>query len=219
MKRTILNCLMLAGLCSACSSVGPDKEEELIIITDKGLDIDDDKKYQSPDDTPGTQPGAEEPPQDPPLETPKDIPVTGEEETDPLYIEDDCQDTVLFAGAKEIETPIVVKQGGRLQMLEDRVMHDEATFTIHQGGYMSVDAYIQNVELTVEAGGTLNIGSSGAILLKGRKYLHLEPGAIILCDGKGMTNEGLRISTKLDDELSSRTEKLDSLEIQSMISY
>ena len=49
--------LALASICFSCSYIGPDREDDLIIITDKGPDLDDDKTHMTPDEKSPTTPG------------------------------------------------------------------------------------------------------------------------------------------------------------------
>lgn len=222
--KHIIGCLMLAGACLSCSS---DKEDDVLIITDKGPDIDDDKTLQTPGEQKPVKPGDIGDPSISPdtIQTPfpsDTIPdIGGEDEPTPpalntLYITDFQTDTVLFAGDSEtINSHIIIKENGSLNVHKDHTMHNDATITIESGGYMSVGGCLKQVDLTIKPGGTLNIWSfSGAIFLKSKESLHIEPKAIIKCNGQGMYNDGLTIYFPSTDPLSPAIEKLDSTDVQ-----
>lgn len=206
---------MLAGACLSCSS---DKEDALIIITDKGQGIDDDKTLQTPGEQKPVKPSDIG---DTPI-NPDTIPdIGGEDEPLPpalntLYITDHQTDTTLFAGNSDtINSHIIIKANGSLEILKDHTMHNDATITIESGGYMSVYGCLKQVDLTIKPGGTLDIWSfSGAIFLKSKESLHIEPKAIIKCNGQGMYNDGLTIYFPSTDPLSPAIEKLDSTDVQ-----
>lgn len=255
--KHMLGWLVAATLLSGCSSISRDKEDDLIIITDKGLDIDDDKKFERPDDKPSkpVQPG------DSQLGgigdtviigdtvvpggtiIPGDTIVTGGEAGSmgqhvlaTRYIDDNQTDTALFEGNYgTIESHIVIRSGGILQIFGRHIMHQHATITIDQGGKLWVSGCLQHVELTIKEGGTLELNGEGCIVLASRGSLHLEPNSIIRCTGilypdndgngnigstgnDGITgNDGWNIYAPSADPISSEIEKLDSLEIQQMI--
>ena len=95
-------------------------------------------------------------------------------------------------------------------------MEDDATITIEDGGYLGINEQLKAAVITIKSGGILNIWETGSIILKSRESLHLEEGAIIQCDGKGMNNAGLHIIAPTDDPVSSTLEKIDSLYIESI---
>lgn len=233
--RHMLGWLMATTLFGGCSSIGPDREDDVIIITDKGLDIDDDKKFEKPTDNPSTpsQPGGSQ-------EEVKDTTVVDDnpktspkEDLPTLYIEtDDKVDTTLFEGNyATIESHIVIRSGGILQIIDNHTMHTDATITIEQGGKLWISGCLRQVDLTIKERGTLELEGEGAIILASRGSLHLEPNSIIKCtgilypdnDGNGNIgstgNDGWNIYAPAADPISSELEKLDSLEIQQMISY
>lgn len=223
----MLGCLLSAVLLFAgCSSFDSDQEDDVIIITDKGLDIDDDKKFEKPNDTPGmpSQPGdAKEEVKDT-ITTEEIQGSTPEEGMPTLYIDSYYEvDSTLFKEMGDpIESHIVIRSGGKLQILEEHTMHQDATITIEQGGHLEVyglSGCLRQVELTVKEGGIVEFLRSGSIWLKSREHLHLESGCIILCDGRPMNNEGLGFYISSTAPNSSGFEKLDSLEIQSKINY
>ena len=217
--KHIIGCLMLAGACLSCSS---DKEDDLIIITDKGQGIDDDKTLQTPGEQKPVKPGDIG---DTPI-NPDTIPNIGGED-DPLppalntlYITDHQTDTTLFAGnSGTINSHIIIKTDGFLDLCNNYTMHNDATITIESGGYLNVRGYLRQVDLTIKSRGTLDIYHNGAIFLISRENLHIEQGAIIKCNGKEMNNDDLHIYTHPIDPLSSAFEKLDSTYIQYLMIY
>lgn len=217
--KHIIGCLMLAGACLSCSS---DKEDALIIITDKGQGIDDDKTLQTPGEQKPVKPGDIG---DIPI-NPDTIPNIGGED-DPLppalntlYITDHQTDTTLFVGNSGIiNSHIIIKANGSLEILKDYTMHNDATITIESGGYMYVGGCLKQVDLTIKSRGTLDIYHNGAIFLISRENLHIERGAIIKCNGKEMNNDDLHIYTSPIDPTSSAFEKLDSTYIQNLMIY
>lgn len=220
MKATyIIGCLMLAGACLSCTT---EKEDDIINITDKGQDIDDDKTLQTPDDQKPIPPGNMG---DFPLF--KDtIPQTGGEtppvqtELTTLYIRDHQVDSTLFAeGCDTINSHIVVEAGGKLQMTKGHIMQDNTTITIESEGRLWVGACIKQVDLTIKSKGILDIGYFGAIYLVSREHLHLEQGAIIRCNGEYMHNEALQIYAPSADPASPAIEKIDSTEIGFLLGH
>lgn len=210
---------MLAGACLSCSS---DKEDALIIITDKGQGIDDDKTLQTPGEQKPVKPSDIG---DTPI-NPDTIPdIGGEDEPLPpalntLYITDHQTDTTLFAGNSDtINSHIIIKTDGFLDLCNNYTMHNDATITIESGGYLNVRGYLRQVDLTIKSRGTLDIYHNGAIFLISRENLHIEPKAIIKCNGKGMNNDDLHIYTSPIDPTSSAFEKLDSTYIQNLMIY
>ena len=210
---------MLAGACLSCSS---DKEDALIIITDKGQGIDDDKTLQTPGEQKPVKPGDIG---DIPI-NPDTIPNIGGEDAplppalNTLYITDHQTDTTLFAGNSDtINSHIIIKANGSLNVLKDHTMHNDATITIESGGYMYVGGCLRQVDLTIKSRGTLDIYHNGAIFLISRENLHIEPKAIIKCNGKGMNNDDLHIYTSPIDPTSSSFEKLDSTYIENLMIY
>ena len=210
---------MLAGACLSCSS---DKEDALIIITDKGQGIDDDKTLQTPGEQKPVKPGDIG---DIPI-NPDTIPNIGGEDAplppalNTLYITDHQTDTTLFAGNSDtINSHIIIKANGSLNVLKDHTMHNDATITIESGGYMYVGGCLRQVDLTIKSRGTLDIYHNGAIFLISRENLHIEPKAIIKCNGKGMNNDDLHIYTSPIDPTSSAFEKLDSTYIENLMIY
>ena len=226
--KHIIGCLMLAGACLSCSS---DKEDDLIITTDKGVNIDDDKTMQTPGEQKPVKPGdiGDTPINPDTIQThsPSDtIPdIGGEDEPLPpalntLYITDHQTDTTLFAGNSDtINSHIIIKANGSLEILKDHTMHNDATITIESGGYMYVGGCLRQVDLTIKSRGTLDIYHNGAIFLISRENLHIEQGAIIKCNGKEMNNDDLHIYTHPIDPISSAFEKLDSTYIQYLMIY
>ena len=95
-------------------------------------------------------------------------------------------------------------------------MYNDATITIENHGTMIVDGVIRQADLTIKSGGILDIYDNGAIFLRSKESLHLEPNAIIYCNSSGMTNEGLHIFAPPTDPLSSNFVKIDSLEIEEL---
>lgn len=217
--KHIIGCLMLAGACLSCSS---DKEDDLIIITDKGQDIDDDKTLQTPGEQKPVKPGDIG---DTPI-NPDTIPdIGGEDEPLPpalntLYITDYQTDTTLFVGnSGTINSHIIIKTDGFLDLCNNYTMHNDATITIESGGYLNVRGCLRQVDLTIKSRGTLDIYHNGAIFLISRENLHIEPKAIIKCNGKGMNNDDLHIYTSPIDPTSSAFEKLDSTYIENLMIY
>lgn len=230
--------LALASLCFSCSSIGPDREDDLIIITDKGPDLDDDKTHMNPGEHSPTTPGEGDAPI-PPGGIPSDsIPAEDQPSgkmpqtrLETLYIDDSQVDSTLFAGSgRTIESHIVVRQGGRIDIFKEWIMHSDATVTIEDGGVLSVSGILRQLDLTIRAGGTLELVADGAIFLTSRESLHVEPGVIIRCTGiqypepdDGYANDVIygkwNIFAPPADPTSSSLERLDSLEIQQMINY
>lgn len=228
--------LALASICFSCSYIGPDREDDLIIITDKGPDLDDDKTHMTPDDKSPTTPGEGDAPI-PPGGIPSDsIPSESQPSgkmpqtrLETLYIDDNQVDSTLFVGnGQTIESHIVVQQGGRLEICKQWIMHSDATVTIEDGGVLSVRGILRQLDLTIQAGGTLELVANGAIFLTGRECLHLESGAIIRCtgiqypepddsNGNSVTCDEWNIFAPPADPTSSSLERLDSLEIQQII--
>jgi len=212
--KHIIGCLMLAGACLSCSS---DKEDELILLTDKGVDIDDEKTHSTPADENGPfNPGDTE---GKPI-IGDSIPFAGDEETPPiagwntLYIADNQVDSALFDGESEIiESHIVVQTGGHLQITKNHTMHDDATITIESGGGMSVYANIRHVDLTIKSGGTLRVGHQGTVFL--RNDLHLEENVTISIEGGIICDEDLNPHLPSIDESLSGKENTDSLDMHS----
>ena len=114
---------------------------------------------------------------------------------------------------------IIIKANGSLNVLKDHTMHNDATITIESGGYMYVGGCLRQVDLTIKSRGTLDIYHNGAIFLISRENLHIEPKAIIKCNGKGMNNDDLHIYTSPIDPTSSAFEKLDSTYIENLMIY
>lgn len=226
--KHIIGCLMLAGACLSCSS---DKEDALIIITDKGQGIDDDKTLQTPGEQKPVKPGdiGDTPINPGTIQTPSPsdtIPdIGGEDEPLPpalntLYITDHQTDTTLFAGNSGIiNSHIIIKTDGFLDLCNNYTMHNDATITIESGGYLNVRGCLRQVDLTIKSRGTLDIYHNGAIFLISRENLHIEPKAIIKCNGKGMNNDDLHIYTSPIDPTSSAFEKLDSTYIENLMIY
>lgn len=228
--KHFIGCLMLAGACLSCSS---DKEDDLRIITDKGLDIDDDKTLQTPGEQKPVKPG--DIGGDPIITD--SIPHAGDEEEpglipppvlETLYITDYQADTTLFAGNNgTIESHIVIQDGGNLQIFKDHTMHNDATITIERGGYMYVNGCLKQVDLTIEPEGTLELDSRGAIILRSIESLHLTAGFILTgtdesegLTGNGQNYDGWNIyAPAFTDPISSELEKLDSLDIQKLVKY
>ena len=222
--KFIIGTLILGCTLFACESHINDKEDEDFIIPDKGLDIDDDKTHQTPvegdkpttpgdvGDTPSINdslpmPGqGEEPPVAPPIVA-----------LDTKYIKDCQQDTTWTERESHVlDSHIVIQSGGNLQILENWIIEDDATITIEKGGYLGINGQLRTAVITVKTGGILDIRGTGSIILKSRESLHLEKGAIIQCNGKGMSNEGLHILVPSASPTSSTLEKIDSLYIESI---
>lgn len=229
--KQMIGCMVAGALFLGCSSISHDREDEVIVITDKGLGIDDDKKFEKPTDDPGhpSQPGGSQ-------EVVRDTTVvddnpgsTPEGNMPSLYITaPDEVDSTLFKGNyATIESHIVIRSGGLLQIIYNHTMHPDATITIERGGKLWISGCLRQVDLTIKAGGTLELYGEGAIILTSRESLHLEPDAIIKCtgilypDNEGNSNTGneWNIYAPAADPLSSELEQLDSLEIQQMINY
>ena len=222
---------MLAGACLSCSS---DKEDDLIIITDKGQGIDDDKTLQTPGEQKPVKPGDIG---DIPI-NPDTIPNIGGED-DPLppalntlYITDHQTDTTLFAGNSDtINSHIIIKANGSLNVLKDHTMHNDATITIESGGYMYVGGCLKQVDLTIEPEGTLELDFRGSIILKSIESLHLTAGFILTCTGYDEESDSptgnvpnydgwnIYAPGSFTDPTSSKLEKLDSLDIQELVKY
>ena len=221
MKTRHLFELLAIALCTlaACSLINTDEEERVILMTDKGLNIDDDKTHQKPDTYTPTTPGSGQEQQG---ERPDSIIIPDDKgEIEPpiqalstLYV----TDTLLFESDNTtIEQHIVVRKGGQLLIVNgDYTMHSDATVTIENGGAMIVNGVIRQADLTIKSRGILDIYKSGAIFLRSKESLHLEPNAIIYCNGSGMTNDGLHIFAPPTDPLSSNFVKIDSLEIEEL---
>lgn len=221
MKTRHLFGLLVLTLCtlSACSLINTDDEDRVILVTDKGLDIDDDKTHLTPDTQTPTTPGSGQGEQG---EKPDSIIIPDDKgEIEPpiqamntLYV----TDTLLFESDNTtIEQDIVVREGGHLMIANNSyIMHNGATITIENNGWMFVGGVIRQADLTIKSGGILDIYDDGAIILRSKESLHLEPGSIILCNGRGMTNEGLHIIAPSTDPTSSNLVKLDSLEIEEL---
>lgn len=222
--KFIIGTLILGCTLFACESHINDKEDENFIIPDKGLDIDDDKTHQTPvegdkpttpgdvGDTPSISdsipmPGqGEEPPVAPPIVA-----------LDTKYIKDCQQDTTWTERESHVlDSHIVIQSGGELEMIESWSMEDDATITIEDGGYLGIYEQLKAAVITIKSGGILNIWETGSIILKSRESLYLEKGAIIQCNGKGMSNEGLHIFVPSANPTSSTLEKIDSLYIESI---
>lgn len=229
--KHIIGCLMLAGACLSCSS---DKEDDLIIITDKGQGIDDDKTLQTPGEQKPVKPGDIG---DIPI-NPDTIPnIGGEDEPLPpalntLYITDHQTDTTLFAGNSGIiNSHIIIKANGSLNVLKDHTMHNDATITIESGGYMYVGGCLKQVDLTIEPEGTLELDFRGSIILKSIESLHLTAGFILTCTGNDEESDSptgnvpnydgwnIYAPGSFTDPTSSKLEKLDSLDIQELVKY
>ena len=219
MKTKHLFGLWLLTLCtlSACSLINTDDEDRVILVTDKGLDIDDDKTHQTPNTQTPTTPGSGQGEQG---EKPDSIIIPDDkEEIEPpvqalstLYV----TDTLIYeSDNKTIEQNIVVR--GRLIIANDSyTMHNDATITIESNGWIIVNGVIRQADLTIKSGGILDIYDNGAIFLRSKESLHLEPNAIIYCNSSGMTNEGLHIFAPPTDPLSSNFVEIDSLEIEEL---
>lgn len=234
--KYIIGILTMAGSCFSCSSIDLDKEDEKIIITDKGPALDDDKTHMTPGEQPPATPGEDDDPifpgGNPSDSIPSESQLPGkmpQTRLETLYI-DDCQmDTTLFVGYDQtIDSHIVVQRGGELDILAEWIMHADATVTVEDGGVLSVSGILRQLDLTIQAGGTLELVADGAIFLTGRECLHLESGAIIRCtgiqypepddsNGIGVTCNEWNIFAPPADPTSSSLERLDSLEIQRMI--
>ena len=238
--KHIIGCLMLAGACLSCSS---DKEDDLIIITDKGQDIDDDKTLQTPGEQKPVKPGdiGDTPINPDTIQTPSPsdtIPdIGGEDEPLPpalntLYITDHQTDTTLFAGNSDtINSHIIIKANGSLNVLKDHTMHNDATITIESGGYMYVGGCLKQVDLTIEPEGTLELDFRGSIILKSIESLHLTAGFILTCTGYDEESDSptgnvpnydgwnIYAPGSFTDPTSSKLEKLDSLDIQELVKY
>ena len=219
MKTKHLFGLWLLTLCtlSACSLINTDDEDRVILVTDKGLDIDDDKTHQTPNTQTPTTPGSGQGEQG---EKPDSIIIPDDkEEIEPpvqalstLYV----TDTLIYeSDNKTIEQNIVVR--GRLIIANDSyTMLNDATITIESNGWIIVNGVIRQADLTIKSGGILDIYDNGAIFLRSKESLHLEPNAIIYCNSNGMTNEGLHIFAPPTDPLSSNFVEIDSLEIEEL---
>ena len=229
--KHIIGCLMLAGACLSCSS---DKEDDLIIITDKGQDIDDDKTLQTPGEQKPVKPGDIG---DTPI-NPDTIPdIGGEDEPLPpalntLYITDYQTDTTLFVGnSGTINSHIIIKTDGFLDLCNNYTMHNDATITIESGGYMYVGGCLKQVDLTIEPEGTLELDFRGSIILKSIESLHLTAGFILTCTGYDEESDSptgnvpnydgwnIYAPGSFTDPTSSKLEKLDSLDIQELVKY
>lgn len=229
--KHIIGCLMLAGACLSCSS---DKEDALIIITDKGQGIDDDKTLQTPGEQKPVKPGDIG---DIPI-NPDTIPNIGGEDAplppalNTLYITDHQTDTTLFAGNSDtINSHIIIKANGSLNVLKDHTMHNDATITIESGGYMYVGGCLKQVDLTIEPEGTLELDFRGSIILKSIESLHLTAGFILTCTGYDEESDSptgnvpnydgwnIYAPGSFTDPTSSKLEKLDSLDIQELVKY
>ena len=229
--KHIIGCLMLAGACLSCSS---DKEDALIIITDKGQGIDDDKTLQTPGEQKPVKPGDIG---DIPI-NPDTIPNIGGEDAplppalNTLYITDHQTDTTLFAGNSDtINSHIIIKANGSLNVLKDHTMHNDATITIESGGYMYVGGCLKQVDLTIEPEGTLELDFRGSIILKSIESLHLTAGFILTCTGNDEESDSptgnvpnydgwnIYAPGSFTDPTSSKLEKLDSLDIQELVKY
>ena len=215
--KHIIGCLMLAGACLSCSS---DKEDDLIIITDKGQGIDDDKTLQTPGEQKPVKPGDIG---DTPI-NPDTIPDIGGED-DPLppalntlYITDHQTDTTLFAGNSDtINSHIIIKANGSLNVLKDHTMHNDATITIESGGYMYVGGCLKQVDLTIEPKGTLELDFRAGFILTCTGYdkeSDSPTGNVPNYDGWNIYAPG-----SFTDPTSSKLEKLDSLDIQELVKY
>ena len=133
-------------------------------------------------------------------------------------------DTTLFVGYDQtIDSHIVVQRGGELDILAEWIMHADATVTVEDGGVLSVSGILRQLDLTIQAGGTLELVANGAIFLTSRESLRLDPCAIIRCAGiqypeldneSNSTCGGWNIFAPPADPTSSSLERLDSLEIQ-----
>ena len=223
--------LALASICFSCSYIGPDREDDLIIITDKGPDLDDDKTHMTPDEKSPTTPGEGDAPISPggiPSDSiPSDRQPSGkmpQTRLETLYIDDSQVDTTLFVGYDQtVDAHIVVQRGGRLYIFAEWIMHADATVTVEDGGVLSVSGILRQLDLTIQAGGTLELVANGAIFLTSRESLRLDPYAIIRCAGiqypeldnkSNSTCGGWNIFAPPADPTSSSLERLDSLEIQ-----
>ena len=225
MKTRHLFGLLVLTLCTlaACSLINTDEEERIIIMTDKGLNIDDDKTHQRPDSstptTPGSGQGSEQGQQGERPDTIINPNDKGEIEPpvqamNTLYVTDNLR---LENDSTAIEQHIVVRKGGRLIIANDNcIMYNDATITIENHGTMIVDGVIRQADLTIKSGGILDIYDDGAIFLRSKESLHLELNAIIYCNSSGMTNEGLHIFAPPTDPLASNLVKIDSLEIEDL---
>ena len=223
--------LALASICFSCSYIGPDREDDLIIITDKGPDLDDDKTHMTPDDKSPTTPGEGDDPISPSGSPSDSIPPESQPSgkmpqtrLETLYIDDSQVDTTLFVGYDQtVDAHIVVQRGGRLYIFAEWIMHADATVTVEDGGVLSVSGILRQLDLTIQAGGTLELVANGAIFLTSRESLRLDPYAIIRCAGiqypeldneSNSTCGGWNIFAPPADPTSSSLERLDSLEIQ-----
>ena len=229
--KYIIGILTMAGSCFSCSSIDLDKEDEKIIITDKGPALDDDKTHMAPGEQPPATPGEGDDPIFPGGNPSDSIPSENQlpgkmpqTRLETLYI-DDCQmDTTLFVGYDQtIDSHIVVQRGGELDILAEWIMHADATVTVEDGGVLSVSGILRQLDLTIQAGGTLELVANGAIFLTSRESLRLDPCAIIRCAGiqypeldneSNSTCGGWNIFAPPADPTSSSLERLDSLEIQ-----
>lgn len=221
--KYIFGCLIASSLFFGCSSIDSDQEENIIIITDKGLDIDDDKKFEKPGDMPDSpsQPNHLEEE----IKTDEEVGTSPEEVLSTLHISENTADTTLFAGTGEtIESHIVIHSGGILQIFDNHTMHQDASITIEQGGYLWVKGCLRQVNLTIKGGGTLKLCDNGYIILTSRGSLYLEPNAIIKSspDNTGASSSiayGEYNIYAPAEYPSTQLEKLDSLEIEQMIHY
>lgn len=229
--KYIIGFLAMAGSCFSCSSIDLDKEDEKIIITDKGPALDDDKTHMTPDEKSPTTPGEGDAPISPggiPSDSiPSESQPSGkmpQTRLETLYIDDSQVDTTLFVGYDQtVDAHIVVQRGGRLYIFAEWIMHADATVTVEDGGVLSVSGILRQLDLTIQAGGTLELVANGAIFLTSRESLRLDPYAIIRCAGiqypeldneSNSTYGGWNIFAPPADPTSSSLERLDSLEIQ-----
>ena len=229
--KYIIGFLAMSGSCFSCSSIDLDKEDEKIIITDKGPALDDDKTHMTPDDKSPTTPGEGDDPISPSGSPSDSIPPESQPSgkmpqtrLETLYIDDSQVDTTLFVGYDQtVDAHIVVQRGGRLYLFAEWIMHADATVTVEDGGVLSVSGILRQLDLTIQAGGTLELVANGAIFLTSRESLRLDPYAIIRCAGiqypeldneSNSTYGGWNIFAPPADPTSSSLERLDSLEIQ-----
>ena len=191
----------------ACSD-DIDNEDRIIITTDKGLDIDDDKTHQAPIPGAPSTPGSEMEPG----EQPGSLIIPDDNKEDikdsvlamnTIYITSQQIDTTLFEGNYAIiDSHIVIRTGGKLIVLDNHTMNNDATITIEEGGCLSLHGHIGEVDLTIKSGGTLDLWNTGVLILREKESLHLEPGAIIECSGNWMNNEGIHILSPSEEVIS-----------------